>query len=171
MKTRILLLSAAFLLSGAVAFAQQQGDIQHTPESCVLAGELPMMMVGTADDGLLRAYFRRLGTVDWCSVDGKNLGKASNVVFPKFENGTEFEYYFVVLKGKQVVAKSPQIYRTKALERCNSPFARHSAMLVMQCLPPGQNPIADALNAGYRVTSTHPQPRVGTPEKPERAAQ
>jgi hypothetical protein len=171
MKTRILLCAVILLCSGA-AFAQQQGDIQHTADSCVLAGELPMMMVGTADDGLLRAYFRRLGTVDWCSVDGKNLGKASNVVFPKFDPGMEFEYYFVVLKGKQVVAKSPQIYRTKALERCATPFARHSAMLVMECLPPGQNPIANALNSGYHTLTTDVKnPRVATPEKPERSGQ
>jgi hypothetical protein len=172
MKSRILLVSAAMLLCSAAAFAQQQGNIDHTPESCVLAGELPMMMVSTADDGLLRAYFRRLGTVDWCSVDGKNLGKASNVVFPKFDLGTQVEYYFVVLKGKQVVAKSPVIYRTKATEHCDSPFARHSAMLVMECLPPGQNPIADALNAGYHTESTRKgKPRVDSPEKPERGDQ
>lgn len=169
MKIRILL-SVAILLCSASAFAQQQGDIAHTPESCVLGGELPMMMVSTADDGLLRAYFRRLGTIDWCSVDGQNLGKASNVIFPRFDAGTDIEYYFIVLKGKQVVAKSAQIYRTRSLQRCNAPFARHAINLVMECLPPGQNPIASALNAGFHTQSTDPgNPRVQSPERPERA--
>ena len=153
MKSRILL-SAAMMLCGAAAFAQQQGTIDHTPESCILAGEMPVMTMSTADSGLLRAYFRRLGTTDWCSVDGRNLGKSSNVTLPSFEAGTEIEYYFVVLNGKQVVAKSPQIYRTKAMSRCDSPFARHAIMPVMECLPAGQNPIADALNAGYHAQTT-----------------
>ena len=169
MKTRILV-SVVSLLCATGAFAQQQGTIEHTPEACVLGGELPMMMVVTADDGLLRAYFRRLGTIDWCSVDGINLGKASNVILPRFDVGTDIEYYFVVLRGKQVVAKSPQIYRTKALLHCDSPFARHAINLVMECLPPGQNPIATAMNAGFHTKPTDDgKPPVQSPEKPERS--
>ena len=131
---------------------------------------MPMMMVSTVDDGLLRSYFRRTGTVDWCSVDGKNLGKASNVIMPRFDVGTDIEYYFVVLKGREVIAKSVQIYRTKATEKCQSPFARHAINLTMECLPPGQNPVATALNAGYHTQST-PDDRTPrqSPEKPERA--
>ena len=168
MRTRILI-CAALLLVAATASPQQQGTIEHTPEACILGGELPMMMVSTVDDGLLRAYFRRTGTVDWCSVDGKNLGKASNVILPRFDVGTDIEYYFVVLKGRQVVAKSPQIYRTKAMDKCDSPFARHSINLVMECLPPGQNPIASALNSGFQSLKVTPgKPPVQSPEKPER---
>ncbi len=167
MRIRILI-SVAILLCGATAFAQQQGVIDHKPESCILGGEMPMMMVSTVDDGLLRAYFRRLGTIDWCSVDGKNLGKASNVIFPHFDVGYELEYYFVVLKGREVVAKSPQIYRTTATLKCNSAFARHAINLVMECLPPGQNPVATALNAGFKTESVTPgKPRVQSPERPE----
>jgi len=170
MKTRILLSVAILLCSAATLSAQQQGNIIHTPDGCVLGSELPMMMVSTADDGLLRAYFRRLGTIDWCSVDGRNLGKASNVIFPRFSIGTDLEYYFVVLKGKQVVAKSPVIYRTRALIRCDAPFARHAVNLVMECLPPGQNPIATALNSGFQTQDTTPgKPRVQSPEKPDQA--
>ena len=166
MKSRILL-SIAILLCSAAAFAQQQGNIEHTPESCILGGELPMMMVQTFDDGLLRAYFRRLGTIDWCSVDGKNLGKASNVVLPRFDVGTDIEYYFVVLRGKQVVAKSPMLYRTKATLHCQTPFARHAINLVMECLPPGQNPVATAMNAGFHTkTTSDDDTRVQSPEKP-----
>ena len=170
MKSRILLSIAILLCSAATVSAQQQGTIIHTPEGCVLGGELPMMMVTTADDGLLRAYFRRLGTIDWCSVDGHNLGKASNVIFPRFSIGTDLEYYFVVLKGKQVVAKSPVIYRTRAMQHCDAPFARHAINLVMECLPPGQNSIATALNSGFHAQDTTPgKPRVQSPEKPDQS--
>ena len=167
MRNRIVI-CAALLLIAANATPQQQGTIEHTAESCILSGELPMMMVSTVDDGLLRAYFRRTGTVDWCSVDGKNLGKASNVILPRFDVGTDIEYYFVVLKGKQVIAKSAQIYRTKAIAKCDSPFARHAINLTMECLPPAQNPLATAMNAGYRTASTTEDhtPRQ-SPEKPE----
>src|SRR5262249_13906563 len=82
MRNRILI-AATLLLAAVSASPQQQGTIEHTPISCIVGGELPMMMVSTVDDGVLRAYFRRLGTVDWCSVDGKNLGKASNVILPR----------------------------------------------------------------------------------------
>jgi hypothetical protein len=168
MKIRILL-SVALVLCGAASLsAQQQGNISHAPEDCILGGELPMMMVSTADDGVLRAYFRRLGTIDWCSVDGKNLGKASNVILPRFEVGTDIEYYFIVIRGRQVVAKSPVIYRTRAMLRCASPFARHAVNLVMECLPPQQNAIATALNSGFHTQDTTPgKPRVQSPEKPE----
>ena len=157
MKTRIFL-SAVLLLCGGAAFAQQPGVVDHNPDACMLAGELPMMMVSTVDDGLLRAYFRRNGTTDWCSVDGKNLGKASNVILPQFQNGTEIEYYFVVLKGRQVIAKSPKIYKTKAMMNCTAPFARHAINLTMECLPPGQNPVANALNAGLKIATTDKTP-------------
>jgi hypothetical protein len=168
MRNRIFI-CAALLLVAANATPQQQGTIEYTPQQCILGGELPMLMVSTVDDGLLRAYFRRLGTVDWCSVDGKNLGKASNVILPRFEIGTDIEYYFVILKGKEVIAKSPQIYRTRAMEKCDAPFARHAINLTMECLPPGQNPVATAMNAGYHTTSTTEDktPRQ-SPEKPER---
>jgi len=168
MRTRILI-SAAILLVAVTASPQQQGTVEHTPQACVLGGELPMMMVSTVDDGLLRAYFRRTGTVDWCSVDGKNLGKASNVIMPRFDVGTDIEYYFVVLKGRQVIAKSSQIYRTKAADKCQSPFARHAINLTMECLPPGQNPVATAMNAGFQSQSVTPgKPPVQSPERPER---
>jgi hypothetical protein len=170
MKSRILLSAIVLLCSAVSLSAQQQGTIAHTPDNCVLGGELPMMMVTTADDGLLRAYFRRLGTIDWCSVDGRNLGKASNVILPRFNVGTDLEYYFIVLKGKQVVAKSPVIYRTKAMLRCDAPFARHAVNLVMECLPPGQNSVATALNSGFHTQDTTPgTPRYQSPEKPSQA--
>jgi hypothetical protein len=169
MRNRILI-SAVLLLVAASASPQQQGTVEHIPNECIVGGELPMLMVSTVDDGLLRAYFRRTGTIDWCSVDGKNLGKASNVILPRFNTGSDIEYYFVILRGRQVIAKSPQIYRTKATDKCESPFARHAINLVMECLPPGQNPVATALNAGFKTppTTEDETPR-RSPERPVRA--
>src|SRR5262249_43483615 len=167
MKMRILI-SAALLLVAVTASPQQQGTIEYTPVTCFVSGELPILTVGVVDSGLLRAYFRRNGATDWCSVDGQNLGKASSVVLPKFENGADIEYYFVVLKGRQVIAKSPTIYKTRATDKSAPPFARHSINLAMECLPPSQNPIASALNAGFRTESTtEDKTRRQSPERPE----
>ena len=168
MRFRILV-SAALLLVAVSAFPQQQGTIEHTASKCILGNELPKLAVSTVDDGLLRAYFRRTGTTDWCSVDGENHGKESSVILPRFQSGTEIEYYFVILRGRQVVAKSPQIYRVKAMDKCDAPFARHSASLAMECLPPPQNPVANAIYAGYNAKKEKPgKPPVQSPEKPER---
>ena len=168
MKVRILV-SATALLCAMSLFGQQQGTIDHTAGKCVLSGEMPLMHVSTVDDGQLRAYFRRVGTTDWCSVDGQNLGKASIVIFPRFDAGTEIEYYFVVLRGRQVVAKSPLIYRTRATAQCEADFARHSTALAIDCAAPLANPIASSLNAGYHAQGKPPgKPPVQSPERPER---
>jgi hypothetical protein len=170
MRTRILLTLAAALISVG-AFAQQQGTIEHTPIGCLLEGEMAIMNVETSDDGLLRAYFRRQGSTDWCYVDGQNLGKVSQVTLPKFDPNEEIEYYFVVIDGKRIVAKSPKIYNARNEHRCDAPFARHATILTLECLPPGTNPISSALNAGYAIKTVigrDPAP-VQSPEKPGRA--
>ena len=96
---------------------------------------------------MLRAYFRRQGATDWCFVDGKNLGKVSQVTLPKFDPNEAIEYYFIVLDGKRIVAKSPKIYNARNEQHCDAPFARHAIMLTLECLPPGTNPIS--MSAGY----------------------
>jgi hypothetical protein len=169
MKTRILLtLAAAFV---AVAAFAQSGTIQHTPAGCMMEGEMAIMSVETSDDGLLRAYFRRMGSTDWCYVDGQNLGKVSQVTLPKFDTNEVIEYYFVVIDGKRIVAKSPQIYNARSEHRCDAQFARHSTMVTLECLPPGTNPMSSAMNAGYAartVIGKDPAP-VQSPEKPGEA--
>jgi hypothetical protein len=163
--TRIFL--AAFLLTSASAFAQQ-GAIEHNQPKCVLAGEMPVFNVNTHQNGLLRAYFRRTGTTDWCSVDGDNKGILSTVTLPKFETGDEFEYYFVLIDERRIIAKSPQIYRGKAEAVCDTPFTRHATMITMQCLPPASNPTASSMGAGYAVTSAYEgkQPCYQSPDRP-----
>jgi hypothetical protein len=169
MKLRILLTLAAALFA-ASAFAQP-GTIEHTPAGCMLEGEMAIMNVETSDQGLLRAYFRRQGSTDWCFVDGQNRGKASNVTLPKFDPNEQIEYYFIILDGKRVIAKSPKIYQARSEHRCDALFARHATMVTLECLPPGTNPISNALSAGYAIKTVigkDPAP-VQSPERPGEA--
>jgi hypothetical protein len=166
MKIRILLI-LAIAMSAVTAFGAQPGTIDHRPPGCMLEGEMPIMQVDVTDQGLLRAYFRRQGSTDWCFVDGKNLGKVSQVTLPKFDPNESIEYYFVVIDGKRIVAKSPEIYNAKNMVRCDAPFARHAIMLTLECLPPGTNPINMA--AGYAAKTIIGGPPQ-SPEKPEQTA-
>jgi hypothetical protein len=167
MKLRILLTLATTALFAGSLFAQP-GSIEHAPAGCILEGEMAIMGVETADNGLLRAYFRRQGATDWCYVDGQNRGKASTVTLPKFDPNEQIEYYFVVIDGKRVVAKSPKIYTARSERQCDAQFARHAIMVTLECLPPGTNPISSAMNAGYAVNTVigkDPAP-VQSPERP-----
>jgi len=150
------LIAAAFLLVAGTVFAQQQGTIDYKEVTCLPGGEMPLLMVKTHDEGTLRAYFRKVGTADWCSVDGINEEGISNVILPKFNIGEEIEYYFIVLQRDRVMAKSPKLYRAKALDHCDTPVARHTMLLTLNCLPPSQNPMASSLAAGYAVKSNPP---------------
>lgn len=158
------LLFAAALLAAAPLFAAQQGTIEYTPDSCIVGDEMPVFRVVTHDNGILRAYFRRVNTTDWCSVDGENRNSYSVVTLPKFITGDEIEYYFVVINGREIVAKSPKIYRARAMEHCDTPYARHALILTLECLPPAQNPMASSIAAAYATQITTPAP--ATPEKP-----
>jgi hypothetical protein len=169
MRLRILLTLAATLIAGSVL--AQPGTIEHVPPGCTVEGEMAIMAVETSDEGLLRAYFRRQGSTDWCFVDGRNLGKVSQVTLPKFDPNEEIEYYFVVLEGKRVIAKSPKIYYARNQTRCDAMYARHAVMVTLECLPPGTNPISSALNAAYSIKTVigkDPTP-VQSPERPGEA--
>ncbi|HXH37800.1 MAG TPA: hypothetical protein VNN08_04180 [Thermoanaerobaculia bacterium] len=167
MRIRIFL-TLVFAMSALTALAVQTGSIEHAPPGCMVQGEMAIMSVETADDGVLRAYFRRQGSTDWCFVDGRNLGKVSQVTLPKFDNNEEIEYYFVVLEGNRVIAKSPRIYNARNEAHCDAQFARHAIMLTLECLPPGTNPISSSMAAGYTTQSVvgkDPTPKQ-SPEKP-----
>lgn len=150
----------------ATPLAAQPGTIEHNPPGCMLEGEMAIMSVETSDDGLLRAYFRRQGSTDWCFVDGKNLRKVSQVTLPKFDIGEEIEYYFVVLDGKRIIAKSPKIYNARNDHHCDAQFARHATIVTLECLPPGTNPSSmTPFYAAGSVVGQEPPP-VQSPEKP-----
>jgi len=168
-------LFAVLVLVAAAAYTQQPNpvplvppSIDHTPGTCVMGGEMPVFNVAVNRDGILRAFFRRVGSTDWCSVDGTNLKKLSTVTLPKFETGDEFEYYFVLIDGKRIIAKSPQIYHTKAEAVCDAPFTRHAILVTMQCLPPGANPMATSAGAGFAL-ATNRNPEIPTHDKPTQA--
>jgi hypothetical protein len=173
MKTAAILISALILAAGAALAQQpnllpvQQASIEYTPGTCVLGGEMPVFNAALNHEGLFRAFFRRVGATDWCSVDGTNNNKLSTVTLPKFDTGDEFEYYFVLIDNKRIIAKSPQIYHTKAEATCDAPFTRHSTLLTMQCLQPGGSGMATSNAAGYAIT-TNDTP-VASPDRPSQA--
>jgi hypothetical protein len=149
MKRTAIVLAVGLLLPAGNLFAQ--GDqIEHAMTGCIKAGQAPLMQVSVEPKGELRAYFRRVNTTDWCSVLGKNLGPLSNVVLPKFEKGDEIEYFFVVLEGKRVIAKSPRVYRAKATDGCENDVARHMMDVSIDCSRV-DDVIPAALEAAYKV--------------------
>src|SRR4051794_19164884 len=147
--------AAALLLPAAtITVYAQPGRIDHTPVLCLRGGEMPVLQVEVEDKGVLRAYFRRTNTTDWCSVEGTNMGKLSSVTLPKFDFNDEIEYFFVIIDGKKIIAKSPQIYRVKATDSCETPWARHTIMVIMDCTETGPGSIPSSLGAGYAVKSS-----------------
>ena len=167
---RNVIFAALILAAAAVsAPAQLQPQIDFTPVSCFQAGEMPILIVGVDRPGTLRAFFRHVGTTDWCSVDGENRGKVSSILLPAFSNGDDLEYYFVLLQGKQVVAKSPRLYRSAVNNGCDTAFSRHPLQVVMECLPRGQNPVAQSIGAGLTMNATpdNTRPREASPKCPD----
>jgi hypothetical protein len=158
---------AAVLLLATSGEAQQRISMDYTPVSCIKAGELPLMQLNIDGKGELRSYFRRINSTDWCSVEGVNDGPLSRVVLPKFESGDEIEYFFVLLQGRRVVARSPRIYRASVSNDCQLPFARHVLRLSMSCGEQVQA-IPSALGAGYAVDESIilGDPPTGSPDSP-----
>jgi hypothetical protein len=150
-------LIATLALAAAVTANAQPGRVDHSPVTCLRGGEMPVLQVQVEDKGTLRAYFRRTNTTDWCSVEGTNLGKLSSITLPKFDINDEIEYFFVVTDGKRVVAKSPQIYRVRAMNACETPFARHTLMLIMDCNENGPGSVPSSMGAGYALKASAPK--------------
>lgn len=168
MKARVFTFAAALLLTGG-AFAQpeKRATIAYTPVTCLKAGELPLMQMNIDGDGELRGYFRRMNTTDWCSVEGNNDGPLSRVILPKFEQGDDVEYFFVLIQGRRVVARSPQIYQVHVNGACSLPFARHIMRLSLSCGEDVQG-IPSAMGAGYAIDGEliEGDPLYATPDRP-----
>lgn len=166
MKRRSLIIAAALLLAN-IGGAAPRVSMQYTPVSCLKAGELPLLQLTVEGTGELRSYFRRINSTDWCSVEGLNDGPLSRVVLPKFDNGDEIEYFFVLLQGRRVVARSPRIYRARISDDCQMPFARHILKLSLSCGEDVQA-IPAALGAGYSVGDKliEGNPPLSTPDRP-----
>lgn len=167
MKTRALL-AAVVLLAALSVSAEVKTGIEHSGVSCIRGGELPLLQVSVEQKGELRGYFRRINTTDWCSVEGTNDGPLSRVVLPKFENGDEIEYFFVLIDGVRILARSPRIYRARVTEQCETAWARHVLRLTMNCGEDAQG-VPSSLASGYmlddRLVKGDP-PRV-SPDQPE----
>jgi len=140
------------LALAAVASAQPPKNlIDYTPISCMRADQMAVLQLNAYEKGELRAFFRKVNTTDWCSVEGDNLGPLSRIVLPKFEKGDEVEYFLVLLDGKRVIGKSPQIYRVAVSEKCESPWARHIIMISMDCTNDGMGSIPSSMGAGFSI--------------------
>ena len=166
--TKRALLIVLLLLSAVGAMAQQKNGIDFTPLSCVRGGELALLQVNVHGPGELRAYFRRINTTDWCSVEGTNEGPLSRVVLPKFDSGEEIEYFFVLLDGNRVISRSAMIYRSRVIADCNSAFARHVLKVTMSCGEDAQGiptSIAAGLAVGKDIVTSVPP--YGSPDRPE----
>jgi hypothetical protein len=166
MTKRALMIAVALLLAH-VSGAAPGISMQYTPVPCIKAGELPLLQLKIEGKGELRSYFRRINSTDWCSVEGLNDGPLSRVVLPKFENGDEIEYFFVLLQGRRVVARSPRIYRARVSDDCQLPFARHILKLSLSCGEEDQA-IPGALGAGYAIEDEliEGEPPTGSPDRP-----
>lgn len=157
----------ALLLTVSIHGAPAGPSLQFNPVSCLKGGELPLLQVRVQGDGELRGYFRRANATDWCSVEGTNNGPLSRVVLPRFEAGDEIEYFFVLLDGQRVVARSPQIYRSRVSAECQTASARHIVRLSMNCTPENQA-IPSSVAAGYALNSNlvEGEPPYGSPDRP-----
>lgn len=167
MKKRLLLAAALAAVTLTVGGQSKKAAMTFMPVNCIKAGELALLQLDVAQKGELRAYFRRVNTTDWCSVEGTNEGPLSRVVLPKFENGDEIEYFFVLLEGRRVMDRSPRMYRSSVNATCESPFARHVIRISMNC---GQNEsaIPSSVGAGMAMTEAlvDGNPPVGSPDRP-----
>ena len=161
------LTAAVALLSASLIGAAPKRGMEYTPVSCIRAGELPLLQVNVQGKGELRSYFRRINSTDWCSVEGTNEGALSRVVLPKFDAGDEIEYFFVLLDGRQVVARSPRIYRARISADCQTPSARHVLPISMSCGDDAQG-IPSSMGAGYAISDQliEGNPPVGSPDRP-----
>jgi len=156
--------AAILLLTAGTALAQPGDILDYKPVECLMGGESGMLQLNVTQPGELRAYFRHINSTEWCSVEGQNLGRLSTVVMPKFNVGDEIEYFFVLLDGKKVLAKSPEIYRVKNTSGCDTNIARHSTTFAIDC---GQSvagmPAANAAAHAFGVGSV---PVPASPERP-----
>jgi hypothetical protein len=83
---------------------------------------------------------------------------------PKFEVGDEIEYFFVLVDGKRVIAKSPEIYRVKNTGGCETAIARHSTSFTIDC---GQSVAGmPASNAAAHALGFSANPGPVSPERP-----
>ena len=162
-----LIFAAALALAAFAASAQQKSVIDYKPLTCFRGAELPVLQMQIEGKGELRAYFRRINTTDWCSVEGVNDGPLSRIVLPKFDTGDEIEYFIVLIDGRRVIARSPRIYRAKITADCESAWARHIIQISLSC-GEDETGIPSALGAGYSFKKqvVTELPPFSTPDRP-----
>jgi hypothetical protein len=165
------LILAATLLAASIAGAQEL-SISHEPVMCIRAGEMPTLQMKVEGQGELRAYFRRINTTDWCSVEGINDGPMSRVVLPKFDGGDEIEYFFVLLDGRRVLARTGKIFRAKVDSACETAWLHRAISLRMDCGDKTAGSVPSSMMAGYSVDDklVEGHPPYGSPDRPVAAS-
>lgn len=160
MRATTLAVLAALTLSATFAGAQQtttpapnQGII-YAPVDCIRAGSPAILHLNVTEKGKLIVYFRKVNASDLCSLDGENRGPNSTAMLPEFAAGDEIEYFFVVVDGKRVVAKSTDVYRVKVTEQCQTAWARHVDFMTMMCGRDGRNAMGSSIRAGYALNES-----------------
>jgi hypothetical protein len=158
---------ATMLFGASLGVIAQEPDqiipIDFTPVACFPSGQMAALTIPAPVPGQIRAYFRRLHTLDWCSVQGVYNGNASNVMMPRFDDGEEIEYYFIVLNKERIVARTPRVYRAKVTERCETTIARHSELIIMDCRAGVPNAGPGSVGSGIAIRSTPATPSPSSP--------
>jgi hypothetical protein len=162
MRSRLILFTGLVLLCTSIY--AQQAVIGYSPVSCLPAGQFALVSATIETPGTPRMYFRVAGTEDWCFVDGTRVLDIARFILPKFQAGTQLEYYFVVLDGNKVTAKSPQIYRVAVTERCDTPASRHMDIVQADC-EQGGVALGSSMGAAYMIEAPSQPPDI-SPSQP-----
>ncbi len=156
--------SLMLFMSLPVSAQLQKSTITHERLGCLRTAEFPFLQATVSSEGTPRAYYRRRGAADWCSVDGVRVRNDATFVLPQFPAEGELEYYFVTIKDDLVTGRSDVIYRTKLMEACGTSPARHNAFVITNCAGSAAD-LGTAMGAGYTVKQSS-QPLAVTPALP-----
>lgn len=153
---------ALLLVSGSTVYAQSS-RIDHAPLPCLRGGRAYALSVATPAAGELRLFFRKSNST-WCSVVGTNRRDTSFVALPTLKDGDELEYFFVLVEKNRVIARSPEMYRVRVSDRCDSMPLRSIDTPPSECSE--QTNILGAANAAAYALPVTGEPQPGSPDQP-----
>lgn len=160
------LMVVVLLSLAAPLFAQQQGVVDHTEVGCLTPDRNTIVTARVTTVGMPRAFYRRAGTEDWCSVDGVRMRNVATMALPSFQHGVEVEYFIITIDNNVVTGRTPSMYRVPVRRDCGAPTMDDGETLITNCPPPGAGNLGSVLGAGYMLQRATPPPPV-TPVSPE----
>lgn len=161
-----LLFVAVALSLAAPLFAQPQGVVDHIEVGCLAPDRNTIITARITTPGTPRAFYRRAGTEDWCSVDGVRMRNVATMALPPFEHGVDVEYFIITIEDNVVTGRTPSMYRVGVRRNCGAPTMDDGESLITNCPPPGAGNLGSVLGAGYMLQQATPPPPV-TPVSPE----